>query len=255
LAGGIALVRSSPRTAFDMISKSIAILLTLFLIAGVPILSQTSAQPEKLRQVPRTALYFSAAFSEWILALAGVIAVLAGPAGFASFGFRGISGAAFAKWTLILAATTIAGLGVVIFFERLAWLPDETEIVYLLMPATRREKLWALFVVAPTAGLCEEFLYRGFLLAQLSAWMHSALWALAISSVIFGFAHVYQGPSGIIRAALLGALLALPVVRTGSLYPGMLAHATIDAVALLWLGPRFLKQHHEFAGGSSCDGT
>ena len=38
------------------------------------------------------------------------------------------------------------------------------------------------------------------------------------------------------RAALLGALLAYPVVRFGSLYPGMLAHWMIDSVALLWLG-------------------
>jgi membrane protease YdiL (CAAX protease family) len=39
------------------------------------------------------------------------------------------------------------------------------------------------------------------------------------------------------RAGMLGALLAYPVVRFGSLYPAMLAHWMIDAVALVWLGP------------------
>ena len=39
-----------------------------------------------------------------------------------------------------------------------------------------------------------------------------------------------------IRAGLLGALLAYPVVRWGNLYPAMLAHWLIDTVALLWLG-------------------
>ncbi len=236
-----------------MISTIVVVLLALLLIAGVPILSWMSAKPEKLRGVPRLALYFSAIFSEWLLAAAGAIAVLVSGVGFWNVGFRAIPAAALGKWTAILAAVTIAGLGIVIFLERLGWLPDETELVYLLMPATRKERLWAVFGVAPTAGICEEFLYRGFLLAELARWTHSGWLALGISSVAFGFAHVYQGASGIIRAALLGALLGLPVIKTGSLYPGMLAHAAIDAAALLWLGPRFLKQQNEVAGGSSCD--
>lgn len=236
-----------------MISRSFAALLAAFLTVGVPVLSWMSAKPEKLRGVPRPALYFSAVFSEWLLAGLGAIAVLAIGTGFSSFGFGGISAAAFAEWTVIVAVVTIAGLGIVIFLERLGWLPDETEMVYLLMPATRKEKLLALMAVAPTAGVCEEFLYRGFLLAELARWTHSGWLALAISSVVFGFAHVYQGASGIIRAALLGALLGLPVIETGSLYPGMLAHAAIDAAALLWLGPRFLKQESGLIGGSPCD--
>lgn len=44
-----------------------------------------------------------------------------------------------------------------------------------------------------------------------------------------------------IRAAALGALLAWPVVRTGSLYPAMAVHFLIDAAVLGWLGPRMLK--------------
>ena len=43
-------------------------------------------------------------------------------------------------------------------------------------------------------------------------------------------------------AGLLGALLAWPVVEMGSLYPSMTAHFLIDAVALLWLGPKFVRQ-------------
>jgi membrane protease YdiL (CAAX protease family) len=45
----------------------------------------------------------------------------------------------------------------------------------------------------------------------------------------------------VLRAAVLGALLAYPVVRLGSLYPSMLAHGLIDALALVWLGPRLLR--------------
>ncbi|MEJ2009725.1 MAG: CPBP family intramembrane metalloprotease [Acidobacteriota bacterium] len=107
---------------------------------------------------------------------------------------------------------------------------------------TGREKLWAVLAMAPTAGLCEEFLYRGFLLAEATAWFHSVAWGVVVSSAAFGFAHSYQGLNGMVRAGLLGALLAWPVVHTGSLYPSMAAHFAIDAVALLWLGPKFVRQ-------------
>ncbi|MBZ5542274.1 MAG: CPBP family intramembrane metalloprotease, partial [Acidobacteriia bacterium] len=92
------------------------------------------------------------------------------------------------------------------------------------------------------AALCEEFLYRGYLLSQLSVWLGGSLWAWAMSAIAFGLAHCYQGLNGMARAAILGALLAYPVLRLGSLYPSMAAHFLIDAVALAWLGPRFLTR-------------
>jgi len=45
-----------------------------------------------------------------------------------------------------------------------------------------------------------------------------------------------------LRALLVVCLLAWPAVQTGSLYPSMTAHFLIDAVALLWLGPKFVGQ-------------
>jgi membrane protease YdiL (CAAX protease family) len=65
-------------------------------------------------------------------------------------------------------------------------------------------------------------------------------WAWVWSSVAFGMAHAYQGWNGMVRAALLGGLLAYPMVHLGSLYPSMVAHFLIDALALAWLGPAFL---------------
>jgi membrane protease YdiL (CAAX protease family) len=141
------------------------------------------------------------------------------------------------EWGAFIAGAALLGLGLVIWCEQRGWLPRESELVYLLIPETPREKLWAVLIIAPTAAFCEEFLFRGYLLTQLQDWLHSPLWAWVVSSVAFGLAHFYQGWSGMIRAGLLGALLAYAVVRWGSLYPAMLAHWMIDTVALLWLGP------------------
>ncbi|HET7100201.1 MAG TPA: type II CAAX endopeptidase family protein [Terriglobia bacterium] len=225
-----------------MILSAVRIGFSVLLIAGVPLLSWRSARPEQVQGIPRTALYFSAVVSQWILAAIGALVVFfAWPDG-RTVGFVPVSGSGFLNWTIVLVVVSVAGLGLVLLLEQRGWWPEEPEMVRLLMPQTSRERWWALLGLAPTAGLCEEFLYHGFLLAEASAWFHSAAWGVAVSSVAFGLAHFYQGLNGMVRAGLLGALLAWPVVQTGSLYPSMTAHFLIDAVALLWLGPKFLRQ-------------
>lgn len=218
------------------------ILFSLFLIAGVPVLSWHSARPSELRGIPKTALYLSAVVSQWVLAAIGVVVVAVAWPGWSKAGFRAVSFPGFVQWTLLVTVVSVLGLGLFLLLEHRGWWPEETEMVRLLMPESTREKLWALFGLAPTAGLCEEFLYRGFLLAEATGWLHSVFWGVVVSSLAFGMAHLYQGVNGMFRAALLGALLAYPVVQVGSLYPSMAAHFLIDATALLWLGPRFVEQ-------------
>jgi membrane protease YdiL (CAAX protease family) len=216
--------------------------LVVLLVVGVPVLAWQTAHNQEIRTLPRTALYFSAALSEWILAALAVGVVLVAGPRFRDLGFRALPLKTFFSWAAILAALTIALLALLLFFERRGWWPEESPLVHLLIPATGREKLWAVLMVAPTAALCEELIYRGYLLAQLTRWSHSEIFAWATSSVAFGLTHVYQKWTGMLRAGALGALLAYPVVRYGSLYPSIAAHFLIDAAALAWLGPKFLKE-------------
>jgi len=228
-----------------MIAKIVGILFVFLLVVGVPTLSHLTARRADLRLLPRLDLYLSAALSQWLLAALGVLVVATAGPGFRAAGFRTVAADPFLSWTLILTLVSLAALGAVILLERLNWFPGEPELVRLLMPRTRREKLLAVVLLAPTAALCEEFIYRGYMLNQLLAWGISVRWAWAGSSVAFRMAHAYQGLNGIVRSALLGGLLALPMVRLGSLYPSIAAHFLIDAVALVWLGPRFLKSETE----------
>ncbi len=226
---------------WKMIPAIIETCFALLLSVGVPLLASLTARRPEIRQIPRRALYLSAVISQWVLALGGVVVVLAGGRGFAGLGFRALPMAGWLRWTLLLVTVALAALAIWLLLEHLGWWPEESDLVRLLMPETAGEKVWAVLLVAPTAALCEEFLYRGFLLAWLVEKLGSGWWALVISSVIFALAHVYQGASGMARVALLGALLAYPVLRLGSLYPSMAAHFVIDVVALVWLGPRFLE--------------
>jgi uncharacterized protein len=98
-----------------------------------------------------------------------------------------------------------------------------------LIARSRVERAW--FVpVAITAGLCEEFIYRGFLLWVFRPWL--GLWGAALASTVgFGLAHAYQGRSGAIRAGTLGGVFAVLAIATGSVVPGMLLHALLDLMS------------------------
>jgi membrane protease YdiL (CAAX protease family) len=101
--------------------------------------------------------------------------------------------------------------------------------VAALLPRTRTERR-AFVLLAVTAGICEELLYRGFGLAALR-WAvpgigHPAL--IAVTAVAFGLAHLYQGPAGMVLTGLLGGYFAWIAISTGSLLPVMLLHALVD---------------------------
>jgi membrane protease YdiL (CAAX protease family) len=107
-----------------------------------------------------------------------------------------------------------------------------------ILPVTQQERAW-FALVSVTAGICEETLYRGFLIRYLSngPW-HAGLWiAVAIASISFGLAHGYQGLSGIIGTTLLGAVMAVLFLASGSLWLPMALHAIIDLRILLLLRP------------------
>ena len=90
---------------------------------------------------------------------------------------------------------------------------------------------WLAFIpVAASAGLCEEWLYRGYALTIVSAATGSLVAGMLASSLAFGIAHAYQGRAGIIGATITGALYAAVFVATGSLYPCMLGHFVQDIV-------------------------
>jgi uncharacterized protein len=231
-----------------MIANALLALFLLFLVAGVPLLSASSVRDAQVREMPRLALYLSAAVSEWVLAGMGLLIFWFSSLGAWAIGLRTLALGSALAWAGAVGLLSVAGIRLGLWLQSRGWWPDEAELVRLLIPQTPREKAWSLLLLAPTAALCEEFLYRGLLLAQLTRWFHSLGWAWLASSLAFGLAHLYQGWTGILRASVLGALLAYPVIHLGSLYPSMLAHGLIDALALVWLGPNFLGNREQGTG-------
>ena len=103
-----------------------------------------------------------------------------------------------------------------------------------VLPRTAGER--RLFtVVGITAGVCEEWLYRGFFLAVVAALAGGLpAWALIlVAAAAFGLAHAYQGRAGILSTGVLGGVMAALYLQTGSLLLPVLLHAIIDLRFLL----------------------
>lgn len=144
---------------------------------------------------------------------------------------------------LAWAGVLVAGAGVVTlgfhFLGRWLGIP-ESPILARLLPRTGGEQ--SLFAgLSLAAGLGEELAYRGYAITVLTPLLGSAWGAAALTSAVFGGLHAYQGPLGILRTAALGFLLAAGFLLSGSLWPGIVAHATIDLLGGLVFGERLLR--------------
>jgi membrane protease YdiL (CAAX protease family) len=103
-----------------------------------------------------------------------------------------------------------------------------------MLPRTRAERR-SFAALALTAGITEEVIWRGFGLGLLFALLPRAPVAvpIALAALAFGWAHLYQGWTGILATALLGGLFAWLYWATGSLLPPMLLHVLVDLRAAL----------------------
>ncbi|WP_394761458.1 CPBP family intramembrane glutamic endopeptidase [Phenylobacterium sp.] len=98
-----------------------------------------------------------------------------------------------------------------------------------LLPNTTIERA-AWIPLSLTAGVCEEVLFRGFLIRFLhegEVGMPLGA-ALAVSSLIFGVAHNYQGRKGVLTSMLGGLALGLVFLLTGSLIASIVLHVLLD---------------------------
>ena len=136
---------------------------------------------------------------------------------------------------LALAALAVAAIVLVAFQRRrtlssataLAHVRDQLGHVERMLPR-RPAELRRFYALAVTAGACEELLYRGYLFWYLEQWI-GLVPAVVVATAIFGFGHLYQGRRGVLTTALVGLVLGVIYLVSGSLYLGMLLHALADA--------------------------
>jgi uncharacterized protein len=206
------------------------------LLAPLPWLAVVQARAlADLDDLPRRAAYASSIASLWILAALTAVASTAGGFDAAALGLVAQPWPRTLAWTALL---TAAGIGVLFGYRALGF--RDAPVMERLMPATRSERAWFVGLSA-TAGITEEFVFRGFLIHALTTATGSVALAWLLSSTVFGVVHAYQRPAGAVRAGLLGALLALPLLVDGTLLPAIAAHVLIDILSGLWLARYLLR--------------
>jgi membrane protease YdiL (CAAX protease family) len=99
-----------------------------------------------------------------------------------------------------------------------------------LLPVTASERA-AWCVVALSAALTEEVVYRGYLRRELGRLLGGPAFGVVGQAVLFALAHGEQGCGAMLRYFAYAIGLAVLAQRRGSLVPGMLGHAAVDLAA------------------------
>ena len=140
-----------------------------------------------------------------------------------------------------------AGIGAVIVSSAIEYLSDhylhtnlaQDSNTTMVLPHRVDQLALGILTVAILAPLTEEVYFRGIVLG----WMRrhwGMVWAIGLSSLVFGVMHLKWltpgGTGGMVATAelvVMGILLALVAVRTGSLWTSIITHAVNNFCAAL----------------------
>lgn len=138
---------------------------------------------------------------------------------------------AWAGAFLLLSNLILTGLA---WFLAQIGMPMSGEVGLLIPEDTTGRIVWV--AVSFTAGFCEETAFRGYLMTRLRLLFKLDNWVIPtlVASIVFGACHAYQGLPGIIVIGTYGLMFALLYIRTGTLWPCIIAHSLQDLGALFW---------------------
>jgi len=142
----------------------------------------------------------------------------------------------------IILAALILGIGLSTYLLRrnpgaMASMQRSLETTSILLPSNPSERKW-FAATAFTAGICEELLYRGFLMSYLTSnfpmLARQFILISIISGIIYGLSRAYLGVKGIAQTALTGFSFAIIYFLSGSLLPAIVFHILAE-LRTLWL--------------------
>jgi len=141
----------------------------------------------------------------------------------------------------IIMAVLLLGIGLSVGLirrspEAMASMQASLETAALLLPSTPNERKWYA-ATAITAGICEELLYRAFLIPYLHFNFKVQDWTILaiLSGVIYGLSRLYQGFKGFSQTALTGFAYTYVYLFSGSVLPAMVFHILVELrTLLLW---------------------
>jgi membrane protease YdiL (CAAX protease family) len=138
---------------------------------------------------------------------------------------------AFAFWIAVILVLLVLRY---LFFPQTLDLKEATKNVSGLIPHGALEiAVW--MVMSVSAGLCEEFVFRGYLQRQFVALARNPAAGILLMAVVFSIGHLYQGLAQMAVIGVYGAMLGVLAYFRKSLRPGMMAHIWQDVLSGLIL--------------------
>jgi membrane protease YdiL (CAAX protease family) len=230
-----------PVPRFDALSTTLVALLGVYLLVVGPMLGR------RLRRQIRTGLvrpgrfYAETLAEQWAtVGVALVVVVAAAGVGKEHLGLVGNRPGTW-WWTVYAVLLSLAVLGAGVLFRRR--MLDGRAVprppgLDAILPRTRGERRLAL-VTAVSAGVCEEIVYRGLLLAVgVGIFGLHPLLAGLLAVLVFTANHLYQGLAGMAAAGAVGFACMGFCLFTGSLIPAILLHVALDVRGLVMIPPR-----------------
>lgn len=149
---------------------------------------------------------------------------------FGEMGWQWVDQSWFPEWMIVVWVFVLIWM----FDTFLAWNSVEDNPAAALLPAKWIEFAHFGTVVSLSAGICEEIVFRGFLINYLIAVLPDSQWtaalAIIISSVIFAVLHAYQGFWAAVKITVLAILFGMIFVLTDSLIAVIILHFMVDFV-------------------------
>lgn len=247
-----------PEPGHWAVLAGIGVILAFLVRVAYKDLKRPDRVPDDAGPHPRLKLFRETIASLWITAVAVTAAWVLGGGGWTALGFGSTGGVGgWIAWGLTLLGCALLGVQL-----RTVAVSEEARRTYAeqldtftgydwIRPSTTREYT-AFQVMAVTAGVTEEVIFRGFLIGALSLWL--PVWAAAVLAIaVFVGGHIYQGASGMMRILPISGLLTLIFLLGGSLLPGIVLHAVVDVVggAVMWR----LRGYRGTTGGPGAGGS
>lgn len=203
-------------------------------------------KPE-LTSADRLSLYASTILFQWL-----IVALVAVRASARSVSPEELGLAARNPWQIAWVSIALTGIlcfNQVIGLRKIVHVPEDKRgsvfaITEKIMPRTRVET-FVYAALACTAGISEEFLYRGFVfmafVRMIVNYGPPQTAAAFLSAVWFSLAHLYQGWRGMITTCVVGLIFVFVRIWTGSLIPVIAAHIGIDMIVGIYASRIFRK--------------
>jgi membrane protease YdiL (CAAX protease family) len=134
-----------------------------------------------------------------------------------------------------IALLFLVGSNIVVGVLQAILRPGPNANISKLLPRSATEiALW--MFLSLSAGISEEFTFRGYLQKQLHGSLKNATAAVVVQGMIFGAAHAYQGLKLVLTIIVLGSLIGWLAQWRKSTRPGMISHFLQDALGGIVLG-------------------